>query len=88
MMQNSRLTYEQSGVDYSKIDPLKIMAQQAAREMAKNLLAAGFEEIEASRGESERLNGNSIWYNPIPRRYEGQASRSHNVIFLSTRLNS
>lgn len=48
----SRLTYEQAGVDYARIDPLKVMAQRAARETARNLLAAGFAEVEASRGES------------------------------------
>ncbi|MCX7682364.1 MAG: AIR synthase-related protein [Anaerolineae bacterium] len=48
----SRLTYERAGVDYARIDPLKVMAQQAARETARNLLAAGFAEVEASRGES------------------------------------
>jgi phosphoribosylformylglycinamidine cyclo-ligase len=51
-MQKSKLTYKQSGVDYAKIDPLKVMAQKAAQETAKNLLAAGFAEVEASRGES------------------------------------
>jgi phosphoribosylformylglycinamidine cyclo-ligase len=51
-MRNLTLTYEQSGVDYAKIDPLKIMAQKAGRETAKHLVAAGFEEVEASRGES------------------------------------
>jgi phosphoribosylformylglycinamidine cyclo-ligase len=49
---NTPLTYKQSGVDYSKIDPLKVLAQQAARATAGNLQAAGFREIEASRGES------------------------------------
>lgn len=48
-MLHSKLTYQQSGVDYSKIDPLKILAQRAAKETANNLLAAGFHEIEASR---------------------------------------
>ena len=51
-MQKQKLTYKESGVDYAKIDPLKVMAQKAARETAKNLLSAGFSEIEASRGES------------------------------------
>jgi phosphoribosylformylglycinamidine cyclo-ligase len=51
-MEKTKLTYKQSGVDYDKIDPLKVMAQKAARETAQNLLAAGFQEIEASRGES------------------------------------
>jgi phosphoribosylformylglycinamidine cyclo-ligase len=49
---NTPLTYKQSGVDYAKIDPLKIMAQQAARATAANLQSSGFSEIEASRGES------------------------------------
>jgi phosphoribosylformylglycinamidine cyclo-ligase len=52
MTQGKKLTYKQSGVDYAKIDPLKVLAQQAARDTAKNLLTAGFEEVEASRGES------------------------------------
>jgi len=52
MTHGEKLTYEQAGVDYSKIDPLKILAQQAARETGKNLLVAGFPEVEASRGES------------------------------------
>jgi phosphoribosylformylglycinamidine cyclo-ligase len=51
-MTDSKLTYKQSGVDYDKIDPLKVMAQKAARGTAQNLLAAGFQEVEASRGES------------------------------------
>jgi phosphoribosylformylglycinamidine cyclo-ligase len=46
------LTYNDAGVDYSKIDPLKIDAQRAARETAGNLAASGFREITASRGES------------------------------------
>ena len=51
-MPDSKLTYKQSGVDYDKIDPLKVMAQKAARSTAQNLQAAGFKEVEASRGES------------------------------------
>ncbi|MBI3248954.1 MAG: phosphoribosylformylglycinamidine cyclo-ligase [Deltaproteobacteria bacterium] len=47
-----KITYEQSGVDYAKIDPLKILAQQAAKATAHNLLAAGVAEVEESRGES------------------------------------
>jgi len=53
--QNTRpngLAYKDAGVDYSKIDPLKIDAQRAARETAGNLARSGFTEIEASRGES------------------------------------
>ena len=51
-MQNSKYSYPESGVDYSKIDPLKIMAQEAARETAKNLSLTGFKEVQESRGES------------------------------------
>ncbi|MFZ6031635.1 MAG: AIR synthase related protein [Chloroflexota bacterium] len=52
MPSRKTLTYKESGVDYSKIDPAKIMAQQFARATAGNLQTAGFGEIEASRGES------------------------------------
>jgi phosphoribosylformylglycinamidine cyclo-ligase len=48
----SRLDYKQAGVDYSKIDPLKIQAQQAAAATASNLQRHGLTEIAASRGES------------------------------------
>jgi phosphoribosylformylglycinamidine cyclo-ligase len=46
------LTYEQSGVDYDKIDPLKIAAQRAAASTASQLARHGFSEVLASRGES------------------------------------
>jgi phosphoribosylformylglycinamidine cyclo-ligase len=46
------LAYKDAGVDYSKIDPLKIDAQRAARDTAVNLKHTGFSEIPASRGES------------------------------------
>ncbi len=46
------LSYEQSGVDYSLIDPLKVAAQQAAAQTGTNLHAHGFAEVAASRGES------------------------------------
>jgi len=39
-------------VDYSKIDPLKILAQKAAKKTAKNIGSTGFKEIKESRGES------------------------------------
>jgi phosphoribosylformylglycinamidine cyclo-ligase len=51
-MEKSKLTYKQAGVDYARIDPLKVAAQKAARETARNLMAAGFAEVEPSRGES------------------------------------
>jgi phosphoribosylformylglycinamidine cyclo-ligase len=46
------LNYRQSGVDYSKIDPLKILAQQAAAATAGNLARHELREVPASRGES------------------------------------
>ncbi len=46
------LTYEQSGVAYDLIDPLKVSAQQAAAATAANLHAHGMVEVTASRGES------------------------------------
>ena len=46
------LTYDQAGVDYGRIDPLKISAQRAAAGTAVHLAAHGMAEVEASRGES------------------------------------
>lgn len=46
------LNYEQAGVDYDLIDPLKVAAQRAAASTATHLGGHGFREIEASRGES------------------------------------
>jgi phosphoribosylformylglycinamidine cyclo-ligase len=46
------LTYEQAGVDYDKIDPLKVAAQRAAASTASQLSRHGFSEVQASRGES------------------------------------
>ncbi|MXW03859.1 MAG: phosphoribosylformylglycinamidine cyclo-ligase [Gemmatimonadetes bacterium] len=50
------LTYEDAGVDYDRIDPLKVLAQQAARATGANLERAGahtgVREVTASRGES------------------------------------
>ncbi|MCU0951596.1 MAG: AIR synthase-related protein [Burkholderiaceae bacterium] len=46
------MDYKQAGVDYAKIDPLKILAQQAAAATAGNLTRHGLAEVAASRGES------------------------------------
>ena len=46
------LSYEQSGVVYELIDPLKVAAQRAAAATAVNLAPHGFSEVAASRGES------------------------------------
>ena len=46
------LSYEQAGVNYDLIDPLKISAQRAAAATGAHLGAHGFTEVLASRGES------------------------------------
>ena len=46
------LTYEQAGVNYDLIDPLKVSAQRAAAATAVQLAGHGFSEVAASRGES------------------------------------
>lgn len=51
-MAQTPLDYSAAGVDYSKIDPLKILAQKAAAATAGNLSGHGVSEILASRGES------------------------------------
>ncbi|MGA1286201.1 MAG: AIR synthase-related protein [Rubrivivax sp.] len=46
------LTYDQAGVQYDLIDPLKVAAQRAAASTASLLGSHSFQEIQASRGES------------------------------------
>ncbi len=46
------LSYEQSGVNYDLIDPLKVAAQRAAAATGAHLAGHGFSEVKASRGES------------------------------------
>ena len=46
------LSYEQAGVNYDLIDPLKVAAQRAAASTGANLARHGFSEVAASRGES------------------------------------
>ncbi|HEY6134121.1 MAG TPA: AIR synthase related protein [Rubrivivax sp.] len=46
------LTYDQAGVNYELIDPLKVAAQRAAASTAGQLAQHGFSEVGASRGES------------------------------------
>jgi phosphoribosylformylglycinamidine cyclo-ligase len=48
----SPLTYDQAGVNYDLIDPLKVSAQRAAAATAGLLGGHGFAEVAASRGES------------------------------------
>ena len=49
---SATLSYEQAGVNYDLIDPLKVSAQRAAAATAGHLAAHGFSEVKASRGES------------------------------------
>lgn len=49
---NDTLSYEQAGVNYDLIDPLKISAQRAAAATGAHLAGHGFSEVLASRGES------------------------------------
>ncbi len=46
------LTYEQAGVNYDQVDPIKLLAQQSARATAAQLMQHGVNEVAASRGES------------------------------------
>ena len=46
------MDYRTAGVDYERIDPLKVAAQRAAAATAAQLASHGLAEIEASRGES------------------------------------
>jgi phosphoribosylformylglycinamidine cyclo-ligase len=46
------LSYGASGVDYDRIDPLKLAAQRGALATATQLDRHGFSEVESSRGES------------------------------------
>src|SRR5215212_6522445 len=50
--ESATLSYEQAGVDYDLIDPLKVAAQRAAAATGAHLAAHGFSEVAASRGES------------------------------------
>jgi phosphoribosylformylglycinamidine cyclo-ligase len=46
------LTYDQAGVQYDLIDPLKVAAQRAAAATGAHLAHHGFSELAGSRGES------------------------------------
>ncbi|HJV63560.1 MAG TPA: AIR synthase-related protein [Albitalea sp.] len=50
--ESATLSYEQAGVNYDLIDPLKVAAQRAAAATGAHLAAHGFHEVTASRGES------------------------------------
>jgi phosphoribosylformylglycinamidine cyclo-ligase len=46
------IDYSSAGVDYQRIDALKLRAQEAARSTARHLAGRGMRELELSRGES------------------------------------
>ena len=50
--ESTTLSYEQAGVNYDLIDPLKVAAQRAAAATGGHLAQHGFSEVAASRGES------------------------------------
>ena len=50
--ESGTLTYEQAGVNYDQVDPIKLLAQQSAKATAAQLAQHGLSEIAASRGES------------------------------------
>lgn len=52
MSKPSTQTYAASGVDYSAMDPIKVLAQKRAQETGANLSNFGMSEVGASRGES------------------------------------
>lgn len=51
-MSDAPIDYSGAGVDYLRIDALKVRAQQAARDTARHLAGHGVRELERSRGES------------------------------------
>ncbi len=51
-MTRDPIDYSSAGVDYQRIDALKVRAQQAARATARHLSGRGAQELERSRGES------------------------------------
>lgn len=52
MANSKKDSYAQSGVDYSAMDPIKLLAQQKAAGTSHNFASFGAQEIVASRGES------------------------------------
>lgn len=51
-MKKQKITYSQVGDNYETKDPIKLLAQSAAKESGKNLLKRGCIEVPDSRGES------------------------------------
>lgn len=51
-MTKQKITYSQVGDNYDTKDPIKILAQTAAKKTGQNLLKHGFKEVSETRGES------------------------------------
>src|SRR5688572_23059636 len=51
-MTSTPLTYAAAGVDYKRVDALKLLAQRAAASTSKNAESNGMIELGESRGES------------------------------------
>lgn len=51
-MKTQKITYSQVGDNYDTKDPIKILAQTAAKKTGRNLLPHGFQEVSETRGES------------------------------------
>lgn len=51
-MSKPKLTYSRVGDDYSTKDPIKILAQTAAKQTAEEMIKKGYQEISDTRGES------------------------------------
>ena len=51
-MNDKKITYSQTGVNYQSLDPVKILAQLRAKETSVNLTRFGMHEVGESRGES------------------------------------
>jgi len=51
-VKKASITYQSTGVDYSAMDPIKVLAQKKAKSTARNLNHFGMAEVPKSRGES------------------------------------
>lgn len=60
-MEQKKLTYKETGISYTSMDPLKQKAQVAGKQTARNLLKSNMKELPQSRGESAYVveHGNS-----------------------------
>lgn len=74
-MAKSKQSYAQSGVDYSKMDPIKVLAQKKAKGTASQHKYFGNEEVGASRGESAYVWEEADAYRSLV--IEGLGTKNH-----------